>query len=235
MNEDTHGDAKADDDPLNETSVPPPISPDPALVGLIVSVIALEYTQFLLAYPISNLFAALPYGEGNSVYGMLALGLVRMLQIACMYVVATRLRTALLPPFKPTFSLNLLAGGSAILYALVFLGLIVQAKQGETEGMQRLALLLTIQTIIGPLAEELFFRGVLYAAMRSRFGGVFSAVTTSLLFAAAHLLGEMPMEWLVVPFAGSLGMSFIYEKGKSLPLCAMLHMVFNLTAIVVSA
>ena len=202
---------------------------------MVLAILALEFTQFLLVSPIAALFSELPADERHYVSSMLAMGFTRLLQIACIYVVAVKSEAIFIPPFKPTFSLTIMIGGSALLYAVVFLGIYIQTQQGTLAAVQRLSLFLTIQTIIGPLAEELFFRGILYAAMRSKFNVIVSAISSSLLFAAAHLLGEMPLEWLIMPFAGSLIMSFIYEKGKSLPLCASLHMIFNMVAIVASA
>ncbi len=57
-----------------------------------------------------------------------------------------------------------------------------------TEGplATRLLMIVTV-TLLGPVAEELMFRGVLFDAM-SRVGGLFFAVvTTTLLFSAVHL------------------------------------------------
>ena len=98
-----------------------------------------------------------------------------------------------------------------------------------------LYLMLLVQVGIGPLGEEIFFRGTVFGAMRKKMGVFTAAFLSSLLFAAMHLINDVTFLWIAIPFAGSFVMSFIYEKCKSLTLCAVLHMGFNFLALLMTS
>jgi uncharacterized protein len=51
-----------------------------------------------------------------------------------------------------------------------------------------LFLLLVLVAIIAPVAEELFFRGMLYPLLRKRWGVVLAVVTSALIFGFVHLI-----------------------------------------------
>ena len=85
-------------------------------------------------------------------------------------------------------------------------------------------LFLIIGGVIGPLAEEIFFRGILYGYLRR--WGVFAAVAVStLLFVLPHLSGgNLPITQLV----GGIVFALAYEKEKNLVVPITIHCLGNL-------
>jgi len=83
---------------------------------------------------------------------------------------------------------------------------------------------LLIGGVIGPLAEEIFFRGILYGYLRR--WGVYTAVTVStLLFVLPHPAGSnLPVTQLV----GGIVFALAYEKEKNLMVPITIHCLGNL-------
>lgn len=88
-----------------------------------------------------------------------------------------------------------------------------------------LALLLVVGGLVGPLFEELLFRGILYGGLRKRFGPLASTAVVSLLFASAH---AMTTRVPVVQAAGGLLFCAAYEVSRSLWAPLILHCTGNL-------
>lgn len=88
----------------------------------------------------------------------------------------------------------------------------------------QILLFLLIGGVIGPLAEEIFFRGILYGYLRR--WGVFAAVSVStLLFVLPHLTGgNLPVTQLV----GGIVFALAYEKEKNLMVPITIHCLGNL-------
>jgi len=81
--------------------------------------------------------------------------------------------------------------------------------------------------IIGPIVEELFFRGFLYSALK-KYIGIFWAITaTAGLFAAlhAHVAGFLPI------MALGMLLAYIYEKTGTLVSSITVHIVHNLSMV----
>ncbi|HVN72476.1 MAG TPA: CPBP family intramembrane glutamic endopeptidase [Desulfomonilia bacterium] len=76
--------------------------------------------------------------------------------------------------------------------------------------------------IIGPFAEELFFRGLLYAWMRQRLPAVICIILTSLLFASMH------SGISVIQLTGGIVFASLYEWRKSIWAPFMVHMIANI-------
>ena len=83
---------------------------------------------------------------------------------------------------------------------------------------------LLIGGVIGPLAEEIFFRGIVYGYLRR--WGVFPAVAVStLLFVLPHLTGgSLPVTQLV----GGIVFALAYEKEGNLMVPITIHCLGNL-------
>jgi membrane protease YdiL (CAAX protease family) len=83
---------------------------------------------------------------------------------------------------------------------------------------------LLIGGVIGPLAEEIFFRGIVYGYLRR--WGVFAAVAVStLLFVLPHLTGgNLPVTQIV----GGIVFALAYEKEKNLMVPITIHCLGNL-------
>jgi membrane protease YdiL (CAAX protease family) len=85
------------------------------------------------------------------------------------------------------------------------------------------ALAVVAIVLVGPLVEELFFRGLLTAGFRRRCGPIGTALLTAALFALAHLLprGFPPL------FLLGLALALVYERvGSTMP-GMMTHCLYN--------
>ena len=89
---------------------------------------------------------------------------------------------------------------------------------GADEGTFGLIVAGLMVMIVAPVAEELFFRGFFYKALRSRFTMVGAAVLDGLLFGAIHYNFEGADALLLLPPLALLGFLFcvVYEKTGSL-------------------
>jgi hypothetical protein len=87
---------------------------------------------------------------------------------------------------------------------------------------RKVALVLVI-AVLGPLIEELFYRGALFSPMRRRYGAVGVVAATSALFALAHVQWQMLLPIGLVGVALGVLRS---ESGSLLP-SALMHGVFN--------
>lgn len=77
--------------------------------------------------------------------------------------------------------------------------------------------------IIGPVIEEIFFRGFLYSALRKKSGVFFSMFATSFIFAALHMntIGFLPI------FALAFILVYMFEKTRSLTVSIVIHSLHN--------
>lgn len=85
-------------------------------------------------------------------------------------------------------------------------------------------LFLITATIISPIAEELFFRGILYSFLRPA-GIIFAVVITTAVFALSHFPGTS------IPFIqiiGGIVFALCFEKSKSLFSPIIIHALGNM-------
>jgi len=77
--------------------------------------------------------------------------------------------------------------------------------------------------IFGPIAEEIFFRGFMYKAIREKMGIFAAMMVTSAIFAFlhAHIVGFVPIMVL------GLLLAYVYEKTGSLVSSMSVHIVHN--------
>jgi uncharacterized protein len=113
----------------------------------------------------------------------------------------------------------------------------------ETLGVKRGAALLVVGgfvvIVMAPIAEEFFFRGFFYRALRNSLGRVagrgagvlFGAVLTGAIFGVMHLEPDRMRETLpLIPLLVVLGVVFclVYEKTQSLFAVIGLHAIVNM-------
>ena len=89
---------------------------------------------------------------------------------------------------------------------------------GADEGTLGLITAGVMVMVVAPLAEEFFFRGFFYRALRSRFSVAAAAITDGLLFGVIHYNFEGADALLLLPPLALLGVIFclVYEKTGSL-------------------
>jgi membrane protease YdiL (CAAX protease family) len=91
--------------------------------------------------------------------------------------------------------------------------------------------------VVAPVAEEFFFRGFFYRALRSRFSVAAAAITDGLLFGVIHYNFEGAEALLLLPPLMLLGVIFclVYEKTGSLFPVIGMHAFNNSVAYAVQA
>jgi hypothetical protein len=85
---------------------------------------------------------------------------------------------------------------------------------------------------VAPVAEEFFFRGFFYRALRSRYSVLAAALIDGLLFGAIHWDFSTADGLLIIPPLGALGFIFclVYERTGSLYPVIALHALNNAIA-----
>lgn len=93
-----------------------------------------------------------------------------------------------------------------------------------------IGMVLTGAVFFAPMAEEAFFRGLLYPLLRARWRPTAAVVVSGLLFGAAHL-----NPGLLLPLSlGGMLLAFVYERTGSLVASGLGHALLNLTVSLIS-
>ena len=95
-----------------------------------------------------------------------------------------------------------------------------------------LGLAFFLVVVLAPLAEELFFRGWLYTALRWRFGFAGALWTTAILFALAHWESTHLYALAILPMGLVLG--YLRERTGSTRATTLFHMLYNLSGLALS-
>jgi len=85
--------------------------------------------------------------------------------------------------------------------------------------------------VAAPIFEELAFRGVLFAALRSRMGFAPAALVSSIVFGLQHpydLAGVLVVTWI------GFVLAWLYERTGSLIACMVAHAVYNLSSLAIT-
>jgi uncharacterized protein len=108
-----------------------------------------------------------------------------------------------------------------------------------TGELDHLPFLILVVVIIGPLAEELIFRGLLLDWLKQKLAPVAAAVITSLAFALAHnnhlLSGAVGWLQLFDRFLIGISASWLVLRYKSLAPAFVMHAANNCVGVVVNA
>ncbi len=141
------------------------------------------------------------------------------------------LRPAPLQWYRRTFWVTLLTFG----LALVLSALVQRLVGSPLDNPQEAALaahnmsagsflaLLLVAAGLGPLAEELLFRGLVYAWFRRHLGVLPSATLSALIFASVHAI-----PWLIPSFfAIGMVLALLYERSGSLWPAVVAHGSYN--------
>ncbi len=97
---------------------------------------------------------------------------------------------------------------------------------GVDESTAALIAVMILVTVIAPIAEEFFFRGFFFTALRSWKGPWLAAILTGIVFGGIHA-GSAPVGFLVPLAAFGFGLCLLYWKTGSLYPCIALHCVNN--------
>ena len=143
------------------------------------------------------------------------------------------------PDTLPNFLRGILSGipmwlGSAVASAIVAgIYLAATGEQPSEEqavvnliGALPLPLALLAAAVLAPLAEELFFRGVVFNAWERERGLRWAVAGSALLFAAVHLLDGAFLVFFPILLVG-LALALVYRRNRSLPMVFGMHAAFN--------
>ena len=178
------------------------------------------------------------------IYPLLAIGMARIADIAAMVIIIVRWGNGMenIGLGKNKIFPGLLAGlawavGFGIC-ALLLLGVMHVAGYNirnlffssvETKPFS-LILLFVIGGFVSPVAEEIFFRGIIYRYLR-RWGAILAIVGSTLVFSLAHLLstGLTPVQVI-----GGLVFAISYEIRKNLFVPITIHVMGNMAIFTLS-
>lgn len=97
-------------------------------------------------------------------------------------------------------------------------------------GALAFALDLMSVSIAAPIAEELFFRGFVFAGLAQRMSPVLAMVLSAILFGGAHL-----DKWSFLPiFAIGFGLAWLYYQTRSLWVNVIAHATVNTISLVIA-
>lgn len=90
--------------------------------------------------------------------------------------------------------------------------------------------------LVAPVAEELFFRGMVFQALRTRFGAWPGIGMSGFLFGAAHLFGSQELAGALYTFvvlsAFGMFLAWALNRSGSIAVPILMHMTFNGAAVV---
>ena len=128
-----------------------------------------------------------------------------------------------------------LVGGIILSFAVTALGMLVSILVGPPPPQEVEKMLTDIKqgkdillpfisvSILAPVSEELYFRGMVYPVIRSRFGVRAALILSGLFFSMLHL----DMYRLVPIWAGGIVLAYFYEKTGSLITSITAHSTWN--------
>jgi membrane protease YdiL (CAAX protease family) len=202
--------------------------------GLIISIAAVLCVEA----------AARPVTAWNPLHPLVALGAIRLLEIALLVFVAALWGTGLSSVgvtrsrafygfvrgllWSAGFGVIALIA-SLILYAVGINGLaLIHMQLPRDPGY--IALLFLVGGAVGPAAEELFFRGILYGFFR-RWGAFVALILSTLIFVLAHPgFPGIPVTQVV----GGIVFAMAYEKEGSLLAPLTIHVLGNMAIFTLS-
>lgn len=103
-----------------------------------------------------------------------------------------------------------------------------QELADKVHGAGGALLLLLVVGIIAPLAEELFFRGLLFRSLEKRWNAWWALGLSSAFFALTHF---QPLQFLPLVAAGAVFGSLMMVTGR-LGTAVVTHMAFNISTVV---
>jgi len=104
----------------------------------------------------------------------------------------------------------------------------MEQYSGMFEGLNETMLLIG-GGIIGPICEEIIFRGIILAGFLKTYGYKKAILFSAIIFSVIHMV---PIQMIATFFIGII-LGYIYYKTRSLWLVSIIHIINNLAAFVV--
>ncbi len=176
--------------------------------------------------------------SGKSAPPLPALGIVRCLESILLVAIAGRLEksTAAIGLDRPQILTGFMRGliwsacfgiAAAILF-MVLIACGVNALEflhgAKPSSWQQIVVFLLVGGVLGPITEEIFFRGIIYGFLR-QWGAVIAIIFSTLIFVFTHRVGDnIPVTQLV----GGIVFAVAYEKEQNLMVPITIHCLGNL-------
>lgn len=134
-----------------------------------------------------------------------------------------------------SFRVSTLGMGVALLVAVYFVNAVyaivlqqygLQVQSDISPAIEALSSpwpLFFVIVVIAPVAEEVFFRGFVFAGLRGRFGWGAAAAVSAAMFAAFHL----ELTFFIPAFLLGFLFAYVYHRSNSIWPGMILHVVFN--------
>jgi membrane protease YdiL (CAAX protease family) len=216
-----------------------PVGAGRGFIGLLVAAVATVLGAMLVL--IAYVAAGVDHPGDN--HGFL---LISTLVQDCAFVIAAYALTAEGGPVSPaTFGLRrfrpsafgtmALAFGAYMVLSLVYSALVAPPcdKLPDDLGIHKSTLLAVLGGIfvigVAPVAEEFFFRGFLFQALRKSWGVWIAAPASGLIFGAVHFAPDKLVPLAILGTA----LAFVFHRTRSLWPCILLHALNNTIAFIV--
>ncbi len=137
------------------------------------------------------------------------------------------------------FGLNALigiGGGLVLCFTVILLSLLMLTFTKKTppaqdvaqylvalNGQGKLVLAVLLGSIMAPLSEELYFRGLVFPVLRDRFGLPTGLIASGLFFSLMH----RDLFRLIPIAVGGIGLALLYDRTKSLWTSIIAHSTWN--------
>ena len=186
---------------------------------------------------IETAFRSVMVGKFASPLG--ALGIIRCLESVLLVVIAVALEKegGAIGLSRPKLLAGCVKGliwsacfgiAAGVLFLVLFAAGINALKflhSPKPSSWQHIIIFFLVGGMLGPIAEEIFFRGIIYGFLR-RWGAIIATIFSTLIFVFTHpIVGHLPVTQLV----GGIVFAIAYEKEQNLMVPITIHCLGNLS------
>lgn len=132
--------------------------------------------------------------------------------------------------FASQFVCNLVMMGFQVLFPEIYKDY-TELAEGLSLDVLPVWCMLLIVGVIGPIAEEIVFRGMIFRTLRKGFSFGLAAILSGVFFGIYH------MNWVQGVYASCLGilLAFVYERTQTIWGAILFHMFFNISSYVLES
>ena len=167
---------------------------------------------------------------GRSLQAGLLLGAIfaRKKNLSCIGLDPSTVQTGIRKGLLWSAAFGVAAGVLAALSIVAGVDVTSMILPDVPSGKEEIVTMLLVVGVAAPVSEEIFFRGILYGFFR-RWGVLAAVAASTVFFVAAHSTGG---GFPLIPAAGGVALSLVYEKEKNLLVPAVVHVLGNLSLVI---